>query len=166
MMLRFMKALLSIMISFLGACDSSNSFIEKELSNENQVTEMNQTKNENHDIHIFGGFAATLRAVLADYMVDDSTLKVLVLQQFQGKMSLVYVDENITYGLEIGKTYYFEIESYIIEDTSYTAKQVLQMIGDNYGAFDWLKITDYRDPKENEIGLESFFIQAEEIISN
>lgn len=178
-----MKKIMSICLCLLLVGCSSNSKIEKyenemnelkleidSLSEKNekleeqikgvkvQLDQAEKKLSKKSNFRISGGFVATLRHLMPDYGCDDRVLGIAVVSWFQGDTFVVRIDSEIANKLEIGKSYYFEIEEKTIENT--TLEEVSQLV---YTAQSYTKVIGYREPKENEIGIESTRITIEVI---
>ncbi len=173
-----MKKLLSLCLCLVLVGCSSNSVTQEEYDalvkkNEELTEEVNKLNNEIKDlsnqdnsvnVKISGGFSATVRNKMPDYILDDETLNTVVLQWFQADMFIMNIGEDIVSDLEIGKTYYFELETVILDKETYglNVYEVQKILNGNAGAYNWLKVASVRAPKDNEIGIESNFINVEE----
>lgn len=67
---------------------------------------------------IRGSFVATVRAVLPDYCLDDTTPQIAVLTCFQRSPFTVYVGKELATQLKVGETYTFQIEDKDIDPIS------------------------------------------------
>jgi len=66
---------------------------------------------------ISGSFAATVRDLLPDYILDDTTPTVAIVSAYQDLPFALYIGKDLISQLEIGKTYEFFVEEKEIEIT-------------------------------------------------
>ena len=180
-----MKKLLSLCVCLLlVGCSSGvtqeeyDSLVKKNEELSSEITKLNEeiadlkyahddgvTQYEATNVKVSGGFVATVREKMPDYVLDDSTLSVVVLQWFQGNMFILDVDNEIVSELEIGKAYYFEIESVVLDKDSYglSVPEVQKLLNGNIASFDIVKVKSYRNPTDDEGGINSDFIAIEEV---
>lgn len=105
------------------------------------------------DIIITGGLVATVIAKDSSYV----TIKL-----FQSEDQLLRVNDTIKKQIEVGKTYYFEIEPVVIMKNKYfmSVKEVRYVLGESIIENDWITVKSIREPKEEEMGLaETLFIE-------
>ena len=174
-----MKKLLSLCLCLVLVGCSSNTISQEEYDalvkkNEGlteEVIKLNKeikdlnNQDNSVDVKISGGFVATVRDKIPDYVLDDFTLNTVILQWFQGDMFVMKIDEKMISNLEIGKTYYFEIEEVILDKESYglTVSETQKLLNGNISSYNFIKIKSYRNPIDNEGGLESYFVIIEEV---
>lgn len=120
---------------FLSAC-GNNSALEKENTIEAIIS---------------GSFVATIRDVLPDFVLDDTTLQCAVVTEFQSSPYIIYIGEE-TSDLIVGETYVFTLQEKNIGEVDenligtilgYKKAQVL------YG----VTIESFRLAEDEEIGL-------------
>ena len=104
---------------------------------------------------LVGGFVATVRDVIPDYVLDDETLQVAILTEFQSPPFTVYVGEKIGSQLEIGKTYYFHVAEQTIVDFPESEFKNGFLSVETWLSLYNLRIESVREPKDNESGLSS-----------
>lgn len=122
------------------------------------------------DVKISGGFVATVRDVMPDNCVDDYTLRLVLLQWFQGDTFVLNIEEHVATKGELAKklknkTYYFEIEPVVVEKELYnmSVEDVKDLLNASITVNNWIKIKDFREIKDNGGGLNSWFINVEPV---
>ena len=122
------------------------------------------------DVKISGGFVATVRDVTPDNCVNDYTLRLVLLQWFQGDTFVLNIEEHVATKGELAKklknkTYYFEIEPVVVEKELYnmSVEDVKDLLNASITVNNWIKIKDFREIKDNEGGLNSWFINVEPV---
>lgn len=153
------KAIVFVLCLLLTGCSGISKEDYEKIVQENQqlqeqVEELqSQISNTEKlpDVRITGGIVATLHDILPNPFVGDGVPRYALIQYFQSGLTLVKVDPEIANELEIGESYYFEIEPYTVRNDRYqfTKEQVMQLAHNG----PWLTITDYREPQEDEWGI-------------
>lgn len=170
---KMLKAICIISSLFmLGGCSAQESTVEssevieslqdvsdvKELSEPSLNTE-NKVEEESKKTIVRGSFTVSVRDVIPDYCLDDTTPTVAVVTQYQDNPFTMYVGEEIGRQLEIGKTYVFTIEP---REVDYS-KEVLKSL--SLASLVWeiprFKIVEFRVAEENETGLASLNLTIE-----
>ncbi len=137
--------------------------------NENTLNSSSTASEETVDVKLSGGFTATVRGFMPDYVYSDDNSNIVILTLFQDTPFLIskynFADVNLSEELEIGETYYFQFEdSYLsgitlseVSDNSYMSPT--EAI-ENYG----VTIEGFRAPTEDEQGLNSvqIFFEVDE----
>lgn len=104
-------------------------------------------------ITVTGSATLTVRKLLPDYVLDETTMQCAVVTKFQDTPYIIDVGEDIVSELQEGETYVFEIEdtevdkNFVMQDGALVEKAVFT----NYP----VKIKSVRKADENEIGLAS-----------
>ncbi len=113
------------------------------------------------EVKIRGGFSATVMGFARETLSTDYPPQFVILTLFQSSPFILYVGSDVTAQLEVGNTYYFEIEEREVDPISredyedeYFYPDLSQLIADNV-----IYITSFREPTENELGLESVHIE-------
>ena len=109
-------------------------------------------------VMIEGDFNATVRALLPDYVNDEETVRAAVLQLFQDVPFFIILTPEICGQLEVGGNYMFHIpeqeitteKNYLFDDGTLSP----DAIKTGYTAID-----SVRAPKEDEYGLDSWFVK-------
>ena len=126
---------------------------EPSLNTENKVEE------ESDKAMVSGSFTVTVRDVIPDYCLDETTPTVAVVTQFQDNPFTMYVGEEIGRELEIGKTYVFTIEP---REVDYS-QDVLKSL--SLASLVWeiprFKIAEFRVAEEHEMGGDSLNLTIE-----
>ena len=156
----------------LGGCSAQESTVEssevieslqdvsdvKELSEPSLNTE-NKVEEESKKTIVRGSFTVSVRDVIPDYCLDDTTPTVAVVTQYQDNPFTMYVGEEIGRQLEIGKTYVFTIEP---REVDYSQEVLMSL---SLASLVWeipgFKIVEYRLAEENETGLASLNLSIE-----
>lgn len=147
-----------------------NSTEKPQVENE-ASTESTQTKNEsssetvsqddanaNDKITITGSATLTVRKLIPDYVLDDTTLQCAVVTEFQDSPYVIFVGEDIAKELQENETYVFEIE-----DTEVDKNLVMQngSLSDKAAFTNYpISIKSVRKAGEDEIGLASKFLEV------
>ena len=128
------------------------------------LKEFESEMKKKEDVKISGGFVATVRDVMTDNCIDDYTLRLVLLQWFQGDTFVLNVNEEVAKKIK-NKTYYFEIEPVVVEKEFYnmSVEDVKEMLNASITVHDWISIKDFREIKDNEGGLNSWFINVESV---
>ena len=89
----------------------------------------------------------TVEEKLVDKALEpmEGSPKPLLVRKFQGNLEVIYVSAEIAKQVKAGKTYYFEIEPSIIENTT------LDEVFNEFRIH--LNVVSVRTPKEDECGL-------------
>lgn len=120
-----------------------------------------EEERETVDTKVTGAFVATLRHVIPDYTLDNTTPQIAILTEFQSAPFLLHIGEEMAAKLEAGKTYYFEVE-----DTPIGEIPIMEFEKEYYsieqGIYP-LIIKSVREAKESEGGLNSPQIRYEKI---
>lgn len=129
---------LMITVMIISGCSTSQSKPEPEA---NTVTGK-----------ITGGFTATVRELLPDYVSDDKTNTMAVVTEFQAPPFIVNVGEDIASKLEKGKNYYFQVKERFVVDIP--EKEFKEGELDTLEAVNKynLEISEFREPTEEEKG--------------
>jgi hypothetical protein len=108
---------------------------------------------------VSGAFTVTVRQILPDYLLDDSTPSVAVVTPFQSNLFALDVSYEIASQLEVGKTYVFSVKPVF---TDYSV-DMLQGLGTAalFELIPALEVADFRLADENEIGLNSHQLTIE-----
>ncbi len=106
------------------------------------------------NVSISGYFVATVRDILPDYLGDDFTPAVAVVQIFQGEMFTIGV-RDLAEQLEIGKTYVFEIEEKNNIELGWTEYDVRPLAPAEVILDYNIRIKAVREIEEGEGGLDS-----------
>lgn len=83
-----------------------------------QVEELSSVSTEQEEgkkVLISGSFPATVRDLIPDYSLNETTLNVAVISLFQCGPFTVYVGEEMAAELQVGETYVFEIVEMEVE---------------------------------------------------
>lgn len=156
----------------LGGCSAQESAVEssevieslpdvsdvKDLYEASLNTE-NKVEEESNKTIVRGSFTVSVRDVIPDYCLDETTPTVAVVTQFQDNPFTMYVGEEIGRELEIGKTYVFTIEP---REVDYS-QEVLK--GLSLASLVWeipgFKIVEFRVAEEHEMGVDSLNLTIE-----
>ena len=134
------------------------------LSENERLSEELESANKTVTAKVTGGFVATVRYTIPDYVLNDITDRIAILTRFQMEPFMLYLDEDIIAKLETGKTYYFEVD-----DTTVGEIPVAEFDKGYYyieqGSYR-LNIKSVREPKENEEGVNSPQLRYEEVEQN
>ena len=110
-----------------------------------------ESERETVDAKVSGAFVATVRHIIPDYTLDNTTPRIAILTQFQSEPFMLYLGEEMAAKLEAGKTYYFEVD-----DTPVGEIPVVEFEKGYYyieqGTYR-LNIKSVREPTEGEGGL-------------
>lgn len=156
----------------LGGCSAQKSTVEssevieslQDVSDVNELSEPslnteNKVEEESKRTIVRGSFTVSVRDVIPDYCLDDTTPTVAVVTQFQDNPFTMYVGEEIGRELEIGKTYVFTMEP---REVDYS-QEVLKSL--SLASLVWeiprFKIVDFRVAEEHETGLASLNLSIE-----
>ena len=114
---------------------------------------MNNTIENEPKTTVSGSFTVTVRNVIPDYCMDDSTPNVAVVTEFQSYPFTLFVGEEIGKELVVGETYVFTINPIVVDDTkeSLESMSLSSLVWELPG----FEITDFRVANDNELGLES-----------
>lgn len=132
--------------------DSVQEYAEENTDGKN-TAEQTESKTQ-----ISGSFTATVRDIIPDYVLDDTTPLMGVLTLFQDSPFTVYLGENLVSKVEIGETYVFTIETVSVEDS---VDEVMSMSVPSLFYTYGLKIVDVRPAEESETGLDSLGLSFE-----
>ena len=119
-----------------------------------ELTEELSSYDEIVDVRVSGGFVATVFDRMADPEVDSTVENVLSIHFFQGDFEYLTVSKEISEQVEVGKTYYFEFEPFVVQKDYYsmsvsTVEYVLASKMDSFG----LNVISVREAREDEMGL-------------
>ncbi|MBZ4670588.1 MAG: hypothetical protein JG769_892 [Oscillospiraceae bacterium] len=143
-------------IMFIG-CDFKSAFADKTISASTEAEKPNEQSSSADDAvnaKITGSFCATVRWVGPDYCLDDSTPNTVMLTLFQSAPFLIFPGEEAASKLEVGKTYYFEIEDTPIGSIP-KSEFDKGVITEKAFVLYPIKIKAFRLAKEDEMGLNS-----------
>jgi len=104
------------------------------------------------DAKITGAFVATVRVIMPDYTLDDTTPRMVILQEFQGNPFLLWVGEEIATQLMAGQTYYFAVEDTPIGEIPLTEFHQGYYYPDKH-TYPLYNIKSVRAPEDGETGL-------------
>lgn len=165
-----MVLVLGITFTFFG-CGTANSagthnsdvisevqIDEAEDDSVQEYAEENTAEQTESKTQISGSFTATVRDIIPDYVLDDTTPLMGVLTLFQDTPFTVYLGENLVSKVEIGETYVFTIETVSVEDS---VDEVMSMSVPSLFYTYGLKIVDVRPAEESETGLDSLGLSFE-----
>ncbi len=103
---------------------------------------------------IRGSFTATVREVIPDYVLDDTTPQVAVVTLFQESPFTIFVGEELGKTLEPGQIYTFEVAETNVEDVRISdMEQAYLDLATAISKYQ-LKIDNIRPATEEEWGLE------------
>ena len=130
---------------------SENQMLSKQVE---ELTEKLSSYDEIVDVRVSGGFVATVFDRMADPEVDSSVENVLSFHFFQGDFEYLTVSKEISDQIEVGKTYYFEFEPFVVQKDYYSmsisnVEYVLASEIDSFG----LHVVHVREASEDEMGL-------------
>lgn len=97
---------------FMSGCGGGVSQEEYDLllsENEKLSIELERER-ETVDAKVTGAFVATVRHTIPNYTLDNTTPTIAILTEFQLEPFMLHLDEEMTANLDVGKTYYFEVE--------------------------------------------------------
>lgn len=109
-------------------------------------------------ITITGSATFTVRKLIPDYVLDDTTLQCAVVTEFQDSPYVIFVGEEVAKELQENETYVFEIEdtevdrNLVMQDGSLSEKAAFT----NYP----ISIKSVRKAGEDEIGLGSKVLEV------
>lgn len=143
--------LLTISAMTITSCSSGDTNIAD--NNSLPSTETVQDKEPVVEGQIEGSFTVTVRELIPDYCYDESTLNCAVVTYFQDEPFIIYVGNDASEILEVGKQYTFTIqpksigeieESLVGKELTYLEAQAF------YGRIDFENI---KEATEDELGL-------------
>ncbi len=102
---------------------------------------------------ISGTFTATVRDLIPDYVVDDTTLHVAVVTPFQDAPFALYVGD-LAEQLETGEIYVFEVEPKEVEITLQEYKRGIPFFSEAVERYH-LTVSGFRVAGEEDYGLET-----------
>ena len=169
-----MKRILVMLCTFiLVGCSSVSQTEYQKVVEENQVltkqveelTEKLSSYDEIVDVRVSGGFVATVFDRMADPEVDSSVENVLSIHFFQGDFEYLTVSKEISDQIEVGKTYYFEFEPFVVRKDYYSmsisdVEYVLASGIDSFG----MNVVKVREAREDEMGLAQTLFVEENIV--
>lgn len=129
---------------------------------ENQRLSMElEAERETVDAKLTGSFVATVRLLIPDYVLDNTTPQIAILTEFQTGPYTLWLGEETAAQLKVGETYCFVIEDTPIGEIPREEfeKRYYYIGRDPHRSFD---IRTIRAPEEGERGLNSPHISYEE----
>lgn len=171
-----MKKLASLLCCLLLVGCSTNTITQEEydkLVKENQtltskvekLTDQLSKYDDIVDVKISGGFVAEVIGMYYDPETENGEMRYLTVKRFQGDHELIRVSSKVAEKININtaQTYYFEIETTIVEKDVYSMSvdDVNSALGDNIYAYHWINVLDVRKPLENELGLSETLVVEE-----
>lgn len=116
--------------------------------------------NDNVNVMLTGNFVATVRHLIPDYCLDNTTKTVAVVTFFQDGPFAIYVGDELASELEEGVSYYFEIEDMEIgEITKEQFEGGPYMVVESLLKNNHTKFKTVRPSKEDECGLDSVHLK-------
>jgi hypothetical protein len=150
-----------LIIALLSGCSQNSVPLEEYQRVVKEKEELEQAlleKDEYIDVRVYGEFTATVRSFIPSYTLDYWTPLVAVLTIFQSGPFTVQMTEELISELDVGKTYRFKIEDRILDENYQITTSILErgtpsieVLFSEYN----LTIESFREPQENELGLES-----------
>ena len=150
-----MVVLLFVFALLIGLCGCQTPVV----TNMTAPTQAATNPPANHTAKISGSFTVTVRNILPDYLLDDSTPSVAVVTPYQSNLFALDVSYEIASQLEVGKTYVFTVKP-VFADYSV---DMLHGLGTAalFALIPALEVDNFRLADENEIGLYSLQLTIE-----
>ena len=159
-----MKKVLSLFFIFILSVMLLCACIEQKHTQTEPSTDLqtqSELQPENNSCTISGSFTVSVREVIPDYCLDDSTPNVAVVTEFQSYPFTLFVGEEVgreLFNKQSSGPYVFTIEPIKVNRSKDEVKNM------NLSSIVWefpIKITKCRLAEENELGLESLQLTIE-----
>lgn len=146
----------AFLAAFTGCSDSENSNTD---TAPESVSSNTDESDAFRDAEVYGDFTATVRHIIPDYMYDSETPRAAVVTLFQSGPSVLNVGEETASKLKEGETYTFTVRE---QEMFLNPYQISDDGMIDYDLISELSVKDFREPTEDELGLNCWRVYYKE----